>query len=92
MLAELAHDGRLTLAPDVVVEAPPITLSQVGAYWQEPIPLPAHDHLVDVLELAAWRYVHLAYSEQRFDANDTDRQMRLTRTLQSDLARRNVSS
>jgi hypothetical protein len=89
MLATLAHDGALTLLPDLTAHAPTCPLLTSGYYWQEPVPfLPPE--VVDVAEQASWRYLRIAHSETV--PNDPERQARLTRVLTPDLELRNMRS
>jgi hypothetical protein len=90
MLATLAHEGRVSLLPDVVAMAPHVPISNIGSYWKEPVPdIPAG--IVDVIEQVPWRYLHIGHT-QPWLANDFGTQARVQRAIQPDLDLRNVSS
>ena len=90
MLGTLAQDGTLTLLPDVVAQAPSITLSTTGSYWQEPTPFTPPE-VADVVEPAPWRYLRMADTQQGL-ASDFERQARLLRAVTPDLEQRNMRS
>ena len=89
MLDTLAHDGSLSLFPDVTAYAPTIPLSPGGYYWQEPVPFTPSE-VADVAEPASWRYLRIAHTETF--PSDFERQARLLRAVTPDLERRNARS